>query len=782
LPLIPGTRHGVYDVIAPIGAGGMGQVFRARDTRLNRDVAIKVLHGAAGTHGDASRRLLREARAAAKLDHPNICAIYEVGESEAGAFIVMPLVDGETLEASLRRRPLSPDAAVLVGVEIADALATAHERGVVHRDIKPANIMITPRGHAKVMDFGVATALPGHFETANTQTATAGFPSVVVGSLPYMSPEQLGGGPIDGRSDVFSLGVLLYEAVSGRRPFDGGSATATISAILTNDPPPLGERIPGVPEELTRIVTKALAKSPDARYQSARDLAVDLQQMARQRDVRVAAPRRAQRRRPWLGVTASALILGAAGAATAYWLWGGNRAVGSIAVMPFNNAADPEMEYLADGITDQIIDRLSQVPELQVMSHNAVFRYKRRDVDARTIGRELGVEAVLVGRLVHRAGAVEVHLELVNAADGRRIWGTRYDRPVSQLLALQREISLDISGQLRPRLGSDSRARLVRAPTENAAAYELYLKGRYAWEKWTADGAKQAIDFFEKAIAIDPNYALAYSGIADALLIGTGPPNVTPQDKHRRAREAATKALALDPQLGEPHAALAGVLLHADWNFAGAEQEYLRAIELTPSCAECHHEYSHLLLVLGRADDSLRHSRTFLELDPVSESPIGHLAYHYLRTRQYPEAVAQYKLDRKLYPEAARFSELADAYYFNDLHREAVEEYLHSLAANGVLPDRLTVLKTAFATSGMTGYLRAFIGQVEAGPDSTSKLVTLAAYHARLGDKERALDYLEQAYKVRAPELLRLKEDPSFDALHADPRFGDLLRRVGLPQ
>ena len=355
MPLASGTRLGHYEIVSAIGAGGMGQVFRARDTRLNRDVAIKVLHAGTGTPGDGSRRLLWEARAAAKLDHPNICAIHEVGESEAGAFIPMSLVDGETLEASLRRRALPPDAAVLVGVEIADALATAHERGIVHRDIKPANIMVTPRGQAKVMDFGLATPLPGHLETANTETATAAFDSAVVGSLPYMSPEQLRGGPIDGRSDVFSLGVVLYEAVSGRRPFDGGSTTATILGDSHDDPPPLGEHVSGVPDELTRIVTKALAKNPDARYQSARDLAVDLQQMARLPDVRVVAPRRAQRRPPWLGIAAVALILGAGGAATVKLAVGRQPADRVDRDNALQQCRRSETEYLADGITDQII-------------------------------------------------------------------------------------------------------------------------------------------------------------------------------------------------------------------------------------------------------------------------------------------------------------------------------------------------------------------------------------------------------------------------------------------
>jgi eukaryotic-like serine/threonine-protein kinase len=784
MPLSSGARLGSYEILSALGTGGMGAVYLGRDTKLNRNVAIKVLLDEGGAAGDSYRRLLREARAAARLDHPNICAIYEVGEADGRAFIVMQLVEGETLEMRLRRGPIGIAEAVALGAEIADALAEAHAQGIVHRDVKPANIMIASKGQAKVMDFGVAAFTADRAIAVETRTATTIADSALVGSLPYMSPEQLGGGPIDGRSDVFSLGGLLYEAVTGHRPFSGGNSATTISAILTREPRPISAHRPGVPNQLERILQKALAKSPDERYQSMRDFAVDLRRLRSDPDNRPApAPSRTRRAR--IFTLAGALLVVAAGAGlTAHWLNGRAAPIRSMAVMPFaNTTADPEMEYLADGITDQIIDRLSQLPDLTVMSHTAVFHYKGKDPNPVTVGRELRVEALLVGRLTARSSAMTIQLELVSASDGRHLWGAQYDRPLSEILALQREIPVDISTKLRVRLQPESATRLARADTTNAEAYQLYLKGRNAWETWTPKGATQAINFFERAITVDPNYALAYSGIADAYMIGSGPADIAVPEAQRRAREAATKALSLDSNLGEPHAAIAGVLLHVDWNFAEAEKEYQRAIVLNPNCAECYHEYSHLLLLLGRFDDSLRQSRKFLELDPVSHTPTEHLGYHYLRARRFADAIAQYLEDRRLYPDAADVArELGDAYYFNGMYHQAVDEYVKAGRASGTPAGQLAALTASFSQAGITGYLRRQIEQWMSAPQTDAIRFTTALYYARLADRDRTFELLEKLFAEHAQALVLLKEDPSFDSVKTDPRFNDLLRRVGLPQ
>jgi len=782
MPLSSGTRLGSYEILSALGTGGMGAVYLGRDTKLTRNVAIKVLHEEDGAGAASNRRLLREARAAARLDHPNICAIYEVSEADGRAFIVMQLVEGETLETRLRRGPMRVTEAVALGAEIADALGEAHAQGIVHRDIKPANIMITSKGHAKVMDFGVAAFALDRGTAAETMTATAFADSAVVGSLPYMSPEQLGGGQIDGRSDVFSLGGLLYETVTGHRPFVGGNPASTISAILTSEPRPISMHRAGVPDQLERILQKALAKNRDERYQSMRDFAVDLRRLLNDPDARAApALRRVSRARIfWL---AGAVVVVVAGAGLGvYRLNGRDAPIRSVAVMPFaNTAADSEMDYLADGLTDQIIDRLSQAPGLKVMSHSAVFHYKGRESSPLTAGRELGVVAVLVGRLTTRSNAIAIQLELVSVADGSHIWGGQYYRPLSEVMTLQREIPVDISAKLRLRLERESAARLARADTTSAEAYQLYLKGRNAWERWTPQGAKQAIDFFERAITVDPNYALAYSGIADAYMIGSGPAGVAVPEAQRRAREAATKALSLDSSLGEPHAAIAGVLLHADWNFAEADKEYQRAIALNPNCAECYHEYSHLLLFLARFDDSLRQSRKFLELDPVSHTPIEHLGYHYLRARRFADAIAQYLEDRRLHPDAAdQGRELGDAYYFSGRYREAVDEYVKMDRANGTPAGELAALTAAFAHAGITGYLRRQIEQWTSAPQTDRIRFATAIYYARLGDRDRTFDLLEKLFAEHSQALVSLQENPSFDAVNTDPRFKDLLRRIGL--
>ena len=782
MPLNLGTQLGSYEILAALGTGGMGAVYLAWDTKLRRNVAIKVLQEDGADDG-SRRSLLHEARAAARLDHPNICAIYEVGEADGRAFIVMQLLEGETLEARLRRGPMDVAEAAALGAEIADALGEAHAQGIVHRDIKPANIMMTRQGHAKVMDFGVAACTPDSAIAAETNTATSALVgSSVVGSLPYMSPEQLRSGPVDGRCDVFSLGGVIYEAVAGCRPFDGANPLDTISAILTSDPRPISEYRTGIPDELERMLRKALAKRQDQRYQSARDFAVDLRCLLQGPDGRP-VPRRAR----WLRlspVAGAAVVVAAAAGLAAYELTGRGAPIQSVAVMPLVNAAsDPEIDYLADGMTDQIIDRLSQLPDLRVMSHSAVFHFKGKDLALRAVGRELGVEAVLVGRVAKRSNEIAIQLELVSADDERHMWGEQYSRPLSEIVALQGEIPVDISAKLRLRLQPESATRLARAETTNAEAYQLYLKGRIAWEKWTPEGARQAIDFFERAITVDPNYALAYSGIADAYMIGSGPAGVAVPEAQRRAREAATKALSLDSNLGEPHAAIAGVLLHVDWNFSEAEKEYQRAIALNPNCAECYHEYSHLLLFLARFDDSLRQSRKFLELDPVSHTPIEHLGYHYLRARRFADAIAQYLEDRRRYPDTADLGhELGDAYYFSGMHREAVDEYVKMDRTSGTPAGELAALTAAFSHAGITGYLRRQIEQWTSAPQTDWIRFATAKYYARLADRDRTFELLEKLFAEHSQALVFLKEDPSFDSVRADPRFSDLLRRVGLPQ
>lgn len=462
-------------------------------------------------------------------------------------------------------------------------------------------------------------------------------------------------------------------------------------------------------------------------------------------------------------------------------------AIGSIAVLPLTNAnSDPDADFIADGITNNLIDRLSQLPNLKVVSLTAVFHYKDRQIDPRTIGSELGVEAVLTGRLVRRNDDLMISLELVNAKDNSHIWGEQYNRKLSDVLALQREIPLDISEKLRLTLSGVPKERLVHAYTENAEAYHLYLKGRYAWTKWTPEGTKQAIQFFEEAIKRDPNYALAYAGLADAEVShpGLGLEGAVPQkEARRRARESATKALSLDPQLAEAHAALAQVFLYDEWDFSGAEREFKRAIDLNPNYAEGHHQYSHLLILLDRFNESFDESKKFLELDPVSEAPIGHLAYHFLSARQYDEAIQQYKKDRQLYPDGSpdnRF-QLGNAYHQKGMFHEAVEEYLEAFRRTGYPADKIAELSKEFAKSGIKGFIQKLLEQLKAFPRTEEITDQIALIYAALGEKDQTFEWLEKAYAERSPIMIRLKSW-GFDKVRSDPRYSDLLRRVGLPQ
>ena len=786
-----GTKLGRYEIRAKLGEGGMGEVYLAQDTKLNRKVAIKLLPPHSTDSEQANKRLLREARAAATLDHPNICTIHEVGEADGRSFIVMQYVEGETLDIRLKRKQLSLVEALTIATQVSEAISEAHVRGIIHRDIKPQNIMITSRGQAKVMDFGLAKAMAttGALDAeADTRTLLT-TPGTIVGTVPYMSPEQVRGESLDERSDIFSFGVMLYETLSGRQPFATESAAATASAILTKEPLPLARFAPEIPEELQRIVGKCLEKDRNLRYQSARELSIDVHHLQKKSDqASVAAEqldaRRQSNLRHYVLAAITIMILAGLGIGV-YRLLTGRKSISSVAVLPFARIdADPDTEYLSDGITDSIIDRLSHLPGLKVMSHNAVFRYKGRETDAQAVGRELGVEAVLTGRLVKHNDALTINLELVDARDNSHIWGEQYDHKLSDVLTLQREIPVDISEKLRLPLSGESKERLTKQYTQNTEAYQLYLKGRLSWEKWTLDGTKKAIEYFQEAIKEDPNYALAYSGLADAYTVAPYGTGLSLKEAHRRAREAATKALSLDPALGEPHAALAEVLFYEDWDFAGAEREFKRAIELSPSYAEGHHMYSHFLLTMGRIDESLVESRKFLDLDPLSPAPNLHLGYQYLYARQYDLSVQQHLKTLEMDPNSARaHDQLGDTYYQKGMFAEAVAEYLKEKGLSGAAQDDITALKHAYSASGIKGYLHKQVEQFLAirARQGQGLTVGIAAQYSRLGDKDKTFEWLETAYGEHASSLVHLREELAFDNVRSDPRFADLLRRIGLP-
>jgi eukaryotic-like serine/threonine-protein kinase len=820
-----------YRILNRLGAGGMGEVYLAEDAKLERRVAIKFLPPASVADEQATRRLVREAKAAAKLDHPNICSIYEVGEADGRSFIVMQYVEGQTLASRAERKPVELPECLDIAVQVADALAEAHSHGIIHRDIKPQNIMITARGQAKVMDFGLAKVIEQR-SIAETEAETQSLltePGLIMGTVPYMSPEQVRGEVLDPRSDIFSFGVVLYEVVTGTQPFAFGNAAATISTILTKEPPPLARYSREVPAELERIVSKALRKDREQRYQTARDLVIDLKSLSEELAFKAklgtstsarsigesesvtnneqtieTAPQPTARttevgttvtvsskgfktgvRRHRFRFAAVVLVLIALVGVGIYLVLGHGKAIDSLAVLPFANVSgDPNTEYLSDGITESLINNLSQLTNLTVMSRNSVFRYKGQEADAQVVGRDLKVQAVLTGRMVQRGDNLSISAELVDVRNNSHLWGEQYNRTLSDILTVQAEISREISEKLRLHLSGEQEKRLVKRHTDNNEAYQLYLKGRYYWNRRTEEGIKKGIEYFEQAIERDPNYALAYAGLADCYTqLGTNISGaLASHDVMPKAKQAAMKALQIDDTLAEAHTSLAQTRFLYDWDWPGAEIEYKRAIDLNPNYAHAHHWYSHYLLAMGRVQESLAESLRALDLDPLDLPITTHLGWHYLYAREYDRAIEQLRkaldMDSRFLP-AHLF--LGQAYAQKAMYDKATAELQQAVSLSRETPVMVAVLGYAYAMSGKKGEAQIILHKLNAL--SMQRFVPsqeIATIHTALGEKDQAFEWLRRAYEERYSGLAYLKNDPALDGLRSDPRFADLMRRVGL--
>jgi eukaryotic-like serine/threonine-protein kinase len=783
-----------YRIIKKLGEGGMGEVYLAQDTQLDRTVALKVLPASVAHNRERMRRFLQEARAAAALHHPHLAHIYEIGEAGGTSFIVMEHVEGQTLDARINGRPLGVDEIVKIGMETADALAEAHAKGITHRDIKPSNIMVTPRGGVKILDFGLAKITAPNTEDAasNHPTVIKTTPGAVLGTVAYMSPEQALGREVDHRTDVFSLGVVLYEMATGRRPFTGTTPTETIDRIAHAQPEAMARFNYNITAELERIIRKCLEKDRERRYQSAHELVVDLKNLRRDSNLaaskveRVASRQQSAQRR-FLVVGLALVLLAAIGVGVFLLAGRSKTAIDSVAVLPLVNVGgDPETEYLSDGITESLINRLSQLPNLKVIARSSAFRYKGRDVDARTAGRELGVSTVLTGRVIKRGDNLSISVELVDIRDNSQLWGDQYNRQFFDILTVQREISQEVSERLRMRLTSEERQQLAKSYTDNTEAYQLYLKGRYFWNKRTDEGMRKGIEYFRQAIDVDPGYSLAYTGLADSynFLGAFGIAVLPPGDAMPKAKSAAMKALEIDDSLAEAHTSLAFVRLYYDWDWPGAEREFQRAIELNPNYAPAHQWYSHLLMATGRTGESISAAKRATEIDPLSLPANMNVGWQYHWARQYDLAVEHSRKPLEMDPnfEQGHWG-LGLAYEQKGMFEEAAAEFQKAMALSGDNPVYVAALGHAYAVGGKRAdALRVLDELVEQWKLRYISPYWVATLYVGLGEQEQALRWLEKAYAERSGGLIWLGVDPRMDSLRSELRFAALMHRVGLSQ
>jgi len=785
-----------YRIVEKLGSGGMGVVYKAEDLTLGRHVALKFLPEDVSRDANALERLRREARAASSLNHPNICVIHEVGEADGRQFIVMELMEGQTLNQRIQGRPLPIADLLDYGIQIADALEAAHTKGIVHRDIKPTNIFLTIRCDTKILDFGLAKVRPqGGFSamataTGNEQLTKSG---TALGTLGYMSPEQVRGEELDPRTDIFSFGLVLYEMATGRQAFMGNTIGVITDGILNRAPIPAGRVNAEVPPKLEEIINKALEKDRKLRYQTASDLRADLQRMKRDSDsARVATSSAvvpSEGARPWRrGKTALAACGVALAALLGLGTWfaffrARGEAIDSLAVLPFANmGGSPDTDYLSDGITESLIDSLSELPNLKVMSRSAVFRYKGKDVDPRTAGRELGVRAVLVGRITQRGDNLSVSAELVEVDDNSHLWGEQYSRGLADALPVQQEIAHQIAGKLRLRLNNKQMARMEKHQTGNPEAYQLYLKGRFYASKGTREGTDKGIDYLHQAVALDPKYALPYAGIAfsynwasDWLL--------PPTEAMPKAKEAARRAVELDDTLAEAHVELGNVASWYDYDWPLAEREFKRGLELSPNYAAAHEFYSIFLMMVGRIDEGLEEARRAEALDPVSAEISYILGFELYLARRYDEAVAELRksldLDSSYWP-----AEYALAQALEPQGRFA--EAIATLKIARAIEDSSLVLNAelvrAYALSGRQAEAQQALEELlSRSKRSYVSEYILATVNAALGDKTQAFARLQHAYLQRSFFLALIKVDPEVDSLRSDPRFQDVLLRMNFP-
>jgi serine/threonine-protein kinase len=767
-PLVLGSLADRYLIEREIGRGAMGRVFAARDLKLGRDVAIKVLPAGTRT-ADQLSRFEQEARAAGSLDHPNVLVVHDIGMVEGEPFIVSELLQGATLRERLAGKELPPAEVVDYALQLAQGLHAAHEKGIVHRDLKPENLFVTREGRLKILDFGIAKLLepPGR---AGPHTAEG----AVIGTVDYMSPEQVRGEPADGRSDIFACGSIVYEMLTGRRAFEGATDLETASAILESESPPL----PADLAALDRIVWRCLEKNPAHRFQSAADLGVALTAAL------ASGPARSLRRRLVLALAATVIV-----APLTWWAYQRSpftstapRHLESLAVLPLENLSrDSSQDYFVDGMTEALIADLSKIRALRVVSRRSVMRYKAVPKPLPEIARELHVDAIVEGSVMHVGDRVRVIVELIDAASDRHLWGETYDRRLQDVLGLQSELARAVAREVRVAVTADEQARLPVARPVNVRAHDAYLLGRYFWNQRTREGLGKAFERFDQAIKEDPKYAAAQAGLADYYNILPFYSRISPREVFPQAKAAAEKALALDDGLAEAHASLAYIKAYYDWDWAGAEREFQRALELNPSYAAAHHSYSRLLAAMNRIEDALAEIQRAEEVEPMSTLLKANTAMILFFAHRYDEAIQRLKETLELDSNfAVAHWGLGLAYEQKGMYGAAIDalEKVASLSRRDA--NILSSLGHVYAIAGRRAEATQLIDELR--KQSQQAYVSsyfFAVIHAGLGERERALETLSQAAEERSTLLVYLRIDPRFSNLHSDPRFQALLHRVG---
>jgi serine/threonine protein kinase/tetratricopeptide (TPR) repeat protein len=751
--LTAGTQLGPYRIEAPLGAGGMGEVYRAKDTRLGREVAIKVLAERLVFDTAALARFRIEAKSIAALSHPNVLSIYDVELEHAPLFLVTELLEGETVRQRIERSRIPWRLGVEIGTAIAEGLTAAHTASIFHRDLKPENIFLTKRGGVKILDFGLARFKRGVENQSGSLASTLSGAGLVMGTLGYLAPEQARGEAVTAATDIFSLGCVLFEMVSGHKAFHGPTAALTLSATLNDEPARLADYVDNIPPELDRWIHHCMRKDPEARPQSARDLGLILRDLLAER----AESRRA----------------GPAGMRAEFE---------SLAVLPFvTSSSSPDAEYLADGITETLINNFAQLLHLRVIARSTVFRHKGRDVDPMEVGRELEVNAVLTGRIFQRGDVLVIAPELVDVRNGLQLWGHQYKRQLTDIFAIEEEISREISDRLRVRFAPEEQSRLTRRYTENPEAYQLYLKGRFSWNKRTLEGMRQAVGYFEQAVGTDPSYARAYTGLADCISMLAIYGDLDARQAETRARVAQELALQIDPGLGEAHASRGFTLLLFDWKFRDAEAAFRKALELNPGYASAYQWLGFTLGMTGRLDDARAAMKTAQQLDPFSASINTTAVLPVYWARLFGEAIEGFRAAVALHPG------YWVAHYYMGLSYVHKGEFGQAILA---LRHAADIGDSIWRYAGL-GFVYARAGQPQEAREVLAKLheigqvqyvppIYCAAIHAGLCEADQAIQYIQRAVAERNWQIAWLTVDPFWDTIRSDSRFHALQVELGL--